>query len=278
MSSLEDHRSPLGEWGLFGVRPGVLVDRYRLPGQRRFIDPQCGGGDASQIGGDDIAGFERDDVAGHQILGTDEIGRDYSPPTNPLERELDEIGLDGPSSRSVPAIVRSKPGVSPAWLAVFGTGFGVAIVAALIFVMIHVAPRTMPGEVQPAALDVDAGTTPAQVAEEAKPERPKRVKLPGPWRISDDKDKPGMRVIQGEIGREPFLKAIQDAGLEKAQAYRALIALKDLRDLDKCDKTDRFVALVERGSKRLKAFEATLEGEELGDIEKEWVPAAPAGE
>ncbi|MGE0845213.1 MAG: peptide antibiotic transporter SbmA [Flavobacteriaceae bacterium] len=30
--------------------------------------------------------------------------------------------------------------------------------------------------------------------------------------------------------------------------------------------------------KRLKAFEATLEGEELGDIEKEWVPAAPAGE
>lgn len=195
--------------------------------------------------------------------GLDEIGRDYSPPTNPLERELDEIGLDGPSSRSVPAIVRSKPGVSPAWLAVFGTGFGVAIVAALIFVMIHVAPRTMPGEVQPAALDVDAGTTPAQVAEEAKPERPKRVKLPGPWRISDDKDKPGMRVIQGEIGREPFLKAIQDAGLEKAQAYRALIALKDLRDLDKCDKTDRFVALVERGSKRLKAFEYIVSKEEV---------------
>lgn len=194
--------------------------------------------------------------------GLDEIGRDFSPPTNPLERELDEIGMEGPNSRSLPAIVRSKPGVSPNWLAVFATGFGVAIVAALIFVLIHVAPRTLPGEVQPAAIEIDAGA--AQLAaEEAPPERPKRVKLPGPWRIADDKDKSGMRVIEGEIGRDPFLKAIQDAGLEKTQAYRALTALKDLRDLEKCNRTDRFIALVERDSKRLKAFEYEVSKEEV---------------
>ncbi|MGE0328831.1 MAG: M23 family metallopeptidase [Polyangiaceae bacterium] len=194
--------------------------------------------------------------------GLDEIGRDFSPPTNPLERELDEIGLEGPSSRSVPAIVRSKDGVSPTWLAVFATGFGVAIVAALIFVLIHVAPRKFPSDVEPAAAVVDAG--PAQLAAtDEQQERPKRVKLPGPWRIADDKDKPGMQVIEGEIGRDPFLKAIQDAGLEKAQAYRALTALKDLRDLEKCDRSDRFVALIERGSKRLKAFEYEVSKEEV---------------
>ncbi|MCA9640601.1 MAG: M23 family metallopeptidase, partial [Myxococcales bacterium] len=192
----------------------------------------------------------------------DEIGRDFSPPTNPLERELDEIGVDGPSSRSLPAIVRSKPGVSPTWLAVFATGFGVAIVAALIFVLIHVAPRKFPSDVEPAAALLDAGPE-AVAAQEAEPERPKRVKLPGPWRIADDKDKPGMKVIDGEIGRDPFLKAIQDAGLEKAQAYRALTALKDLRDLEKCDRSDRFIALVERGSNRLKAFEYEVSKEEV---------------
>ncbi len=195
--------------------------------------------------------------------GLDEIGRDFSPPTNPLERELDEIGLDGPGSRSVPAIVRSKPGVSPNWLAAFGTGFGVAIVAALIFVMVHVSPRTLPGDVQPVAANVDGGAAAQEAAKDDAPQRPERVKLPGPWRIVDDKDKPGMRVIEGEIGREPFLKAIQDAGLEKTQAYRALTALKDVRDLEKCDRTDRFVALVEHGSKRLKAFEYVVSKEEV---------------
>lgn len=196
------------------------------------------------------------------VDGLDEIGRDFSPPTSPFERELDDIGQDDGFGRGAPSIVRTKAGVSSTWLAVFGAGFGVAIIACLVVVLVHVAPRRMPGEVPLVAVSSAEPETPAApVAAEVKP--PERVKLPGPWRVSDDKSKPGMQIIQGEIGREPFLKAIQDAGLEKSQAYRALTALKELRDLEKCNRTDRFIALVERGSKRLKGFEYEVSKEEV---------------
>lgn len=196
-------------------------------------------------------------------LGIDEIGRDFSPPTNPLERELDDIGQDDGFGRGAPSIVRTKAGVSPTWLAVFAAGFGVAIIACLVVVLVQIAPRRMPGEVPLVAVSSAAPEQGDAPPADEPVQPPKRVKLPGPWRVADDKSKPGMRIIQGEIGREPFLKAIQDAGLEKSQAYRALTALKDLRDLEKCNRTDRFIALVETGSKRLKGFEYEVSKEEV---------------
>ena len=57
---------------------------------------------------------------------------------------------------------------------------------------------------------------------------------------------PGIRfrcwIIKGEVGREPFLKVIQDKGLDKSQAYAVLSALKNLTNLDKCGPHDQFVA------------------------------------
>src|SRR5690606_9734991 len=79
----------------------------------------------------------------------------------------------------------------------------------------------------------------------------------------DAKADSSLRIIEGTIGTAAFLRAIQDAGLEKKEAYRALIALKGLKDLDHCDRSDKFVALVERATKRLKAFEYIDSKEEI---------------
>ena len=53
------------------------------------------------------------------------------------------------------------------------------------------------------------------------------------------------KILEGQIRSLPFLKAIQEAGLEKKQAYRAYTVLKDLRNLDRCRYADRFKALVD---------------------------------
>jgi murein DD-endopeptidase MepM/ murein hydrolase activator NlpD len=83
----------------------------------------------------------------------------------------------------------------------------------------------------------------------------------GPWRI--EQAAPGERLIKGKIGTQPFLKAIQDAGIPKSQAYRVYTALKGEKDLDHCRPHHQFVALVEAGSGKLKAFEYIVDEEEI---------------
>jgi murein DD-endopeptidase MepM/ murein hydrolase activator NlpD len=73
----------------------------------------------------------------------------------------------------------------------------------------------------------------------------------------------GDRIIEGTVGREPFLRAVQDAGVPKKEAYRILIAFKGVRDFDKCGSHDQFVAQLDRGSKRLLAFEYIVTKEEV---------------
>jgi murein DD-endopeptidase MepM/ murein hydrolase activator NlpD len=92
---------------------------------------------------------------------------------------------------------------------------------------------------------------------------PKREKVPGPWRIMDDATKAGHQVLSGRIGKEAFLRAIQDAGLPKSQAYRAYGALKGQLDLDHCASTDAFRALVTGRDKTLVAFEYEKSKEEV---------------
>jgi len=78
---------------------------------------------------------------------------------------------------------------------------------------------------------------------------------PGPWRIDDAKGDPALRIIRGTFKSRPFLSAIQAAGLDAKQAYRAMAALKDVRNLNRCGPNHEFIALVQRGPGTLKAFE-----------------------
>jgi hypothetical protein len=48
-----------------------FLDRYRLSGQRRFVQEQILGREHSQIGWDHIAGREPDDIAGNELLDRD---------------------------------------------------------------------------------------------------------------------------------------------------------------------------------------------------------------
>jgi murein DD-endopeptidase MepM/ murein hydrolase activator NlpD len=93
--------------------------------------------------------------------------------------------------------------------------------------------------------------------------RRERKRLPGPWRIDGQKGDPGLRTISGKIGLLPFLRAVQEAGLPKKEAYRVLTVLQKLRNLDKCDRNDEFFALLERSTNRVKAFEYAVSKEEI---------------
>lgn len=106
-----------------------------------------------------------------------------------------------------------------------------------------------------------------ETTEKSKPDseaaEASRKKLQGPWRIDPLKKSSDQKVISGRIGKEPFLKAIQTAGLDKTQAYRAYTALKDIKNLDRCRSRDQFVALVEGAQQRLVAFEYIVSKEEI---------------
>lgn len=103
----------------------------------------------------------------------------------------------------------------------------------------------------------------AAAAPETESAPPAREKKPGPWRIADEKDAVGKRIIQGKIGKQPFLTAIQNAGLARGEAYRAYISLKDIRNLDRCGASDQFIAQIDAASKKLLAFEYVVNPEEI---------------
>jgi hypothetical protein len=50
---------------------GVLSDRHRFAGERRFFDPQVDALHQAQVGRDVIAGFQHHQVARHQLAGRD---------------------------------------------------------------------------------------------------------------------------------------------------------------------------------------------------------------
>ena len=190
-----------------------------------------------------------------------------SPTEAPLSapRGFDEIGTSGmaPRAPSAPMASPGRPAFSPNMVALFGALLGLAAVASVIALATALDPK--PGEVVPVEAKTEGESEASEATPAAEPTtpKPKRVKIPGPWRIKDAKGKAGMRVIEGTIGTAPFLRAIQDAGVDKKQAYRVYTALKGMRNLDRCKKSDAFAALIERSSKRIKAFEYIVSKEEI---------------
>lgn len=192
--------------------------------------------------------------------GLDELSGEAAAPARPLDLELDLVGLGTARPPAAPVLTSGRPGLSPNLLALFGTLLGLAMVASLVALAIHLQPIDRPAP--PAAPATATATAASAVAPRATASKPE-PKIPGPWRIADEADDARYRIIHGSVGLNPFLKAVQDAGLRKSDAYRVFDSFKGLFDLNKCNRTDRFAALIERASRDLKAFEYIVSKQEI---------------
>lgn len=151
------------------------------------------------------------------------------------------------------------PGISPNMIALLGGLIGLTFISTLGVLLSRTESAT-PAEAPASKVEAPPAEEPAA---SSKTPTVERKKLEGPWRIADDASKPENRVLRGKIGKDAFLRAIQDAGLPKSEAYRAYAALKGLKDLDHCKSTDTFEALVTGSDKSLVAFEYTVSDEEV---------------
>ena len=190
----------------------------------------------------------------------------------PRDRELNLIGSAAPRPPAAIARRGTPAALSANMVALFGTILGLATIATIVALLISLAPEPQAIKWAPSlhpsrAISTQASSEAAASAAPSKIPAPvakrQRTRLPGPWRVRDAKGDAAVRIVDGKIGREPFLRAIQDAGLPKKEAYRALVALKGLRNLEDCNRTDEFKAALERSSKRLKAFEYIVSAEEV---------------
>ncbi|HEY0468905.1 MAG TPA: hypothetical protein VGC79_32155, partial [Polyangiaceae bacterium] len=193
--------------------------------------------------------------------GLEEIGRPEERATT--DGELEAVGSSAGRAPSAPLLPRVAQQLSPTLITVFGTLIGIATVLTLVALMINLdrqrsAPLAKSSRAPATAVSAAAPT-------EAAPSVPKRARqrVPGPWRIADSKSDPNLRTVEGKVSTDPFIKALAAAGVPEKEAYRVLTAMKGVRDFDKCNKSDRFTALLERGSSRLKAFEYLVGPEEI---------------
>jgi len=156
--------------------------------------------------------------------------------------------------------------LSPNLLSVFGALLGIATVAALIAIAMRL-DRDAPSQAsKPTTKAVTALTTPAastSASPPAAPKRPARTKVPGPYRVADQKGDPNLRFVEGRVGYEPFLKAVEKAGVPLKEAYRILKAFEGVHPLTNCSRHDTFAALLDTKSRKLKAFEYILSPEEV---------------
>ncbi len=186
----------------------------------------------------------------------DEIGQ-----APPRASELDD---SEPSLRPPGAPLAARDGgrLSPSLVALFGTLMGIAIVASLSVVIGQLTPRGALPQTETAATAATPSAAPAPPSV-VLVKKPARHKQPGPWRISDAAADGGSRIGDGKVGSDAFLTAVQKIGVSQRDAYRLVAAFKSIKSFDKCAKQDRLVALIDRGSSRLKAFEYVAGPEEV---------------
>jgi murein DD-endopeptidase MepM/ murein hydrolase activator NlpD len=195
---------------------------------------------------------------------------DAAPGPEPSLGDLDEIGRTSsdevklaqpPSPRRVFPIAGS--GLSPTWVAIFGTLIGVASVVSLLSLVMNLDPRSnAPLLTANSAKPPEPTPSAGPAAPAAKPKKA-RTRLPGPWRIADVKDAAATRIVEGKVGTNSFLKALEGAGVPLKEAYRVIAFMRGIRNFDRSSSSDRFIALLERSSSRLRAFEYQVGPEEV---------------
>jgi hypothetical protein len=194
----------------------------------------------------------------------DSIGRERAMAKDDDEPEFSAPPLSGraPSAPFVPTTPRE---LSPSLVALFSALVGIAAIASITALFMSLEARFGGSSASLAVVDTSpaATETPAPSPDPKPKARRARQKVPGPWRLADAKGDPKYRFIEGRLGTESFLKALEAAGAPEAQGYRVLAALRGVVDLDKHKKSDRFEALLERGSNKLFALEYITGPEEI---------------
>lgn len=188
-------------------------------------------------------------------------------PPEPTFGDLDAIGrTEEPNGlRPRPARAPAAPWLlpesrfSPNLVFALGTLLGIATVA--ILVGIGAALSGLDDAPEPTA----SAAPPPPEAPPPPPPAPKRVreKLPSPWRIADARNDPDKRVIEGVVGNNTFLAALEKVGIPTRERYRVLNALKGVKNLDRPGRRDRFVVLLDRNGARVRAFEYVVSDEEV---------------
>ncbi len=178
--------------------------------------------------------------------------------------ELELVGeglLSRPRGHSLPPPPKSP--MSPQMVAVFGAFLGVLTVATIIAIAMRLDHAKLPEVVSPSAKPSAQASVAAVPEKPPEPKRRQREKVPGPYRVKDSANDPALRVVEGQIGFEPFLKAVEKAGVPLKEAYRLLVAFEKVRPLNQTSRHDKFVAAIDRASRRLKAFEYITGPEEV---------------
>jgi murein DD-endopeptidase MepM/ murein hydrolase activator NlpD len=181
------------------------------------------------------------------------IGRD---PTA-MVQEAEDFAPGPPSGRapSAPFTPNAPRELSPTLVALFSALVGIATIASITALFMSIETRAGGTTNGVAAVDATPTASTPSAPEPKQKAKRARQKIPGPWRLSDAKGDGKYRFIEGKVGTDSFLKALEAAGAPEAQGYRVLAAMRGVLDLDKCKKSDRFQALLERGSNKLFALE-----------------------
>ena len=177
--------------------------------------------------------------------------RPLGEPTRPTAR--------APGSPLLP----SRPALSPTVVALFGTLMGMAVIASVTAIAMHVAPHRASLVDAPSATASAPAPVVAAPAPQKKAQKRERQRVPGPWRVSEGAHQPGLKLVEGKVGTDAFLKAVQAAGVPLKETYRIVTAFQGLKSFDRCGKNDRFAALLDVKTERLKAFEYQVSGEEV---------------
>lgn len=205
--------------------------------------------------------FEPDPHLGPQAVAGASSTSVELPGASNRDLELELVGTQPMHVGAPVAGARPEHRLSPGWTAVFAALLGLCTVATFIAIAIQLdrrAPKVAEIRKQePVALPV-ASAPPAPVDK-----RPPRAKIPGPWRIHDaDKDLT-VRIVEGKVGLDPLVKSVEKAGVPLKQFYRVIAAFAKVRPLNNCNKSDRYAILLDRSTKRIRAFEYLPSPEEV---------------
>ena len=186
------------------------------------------------------------------------------PPLPPSEVLLDPAEAPPPIPEH--RLRRAAPSVlSPTMTAVFGALFGLAGIVALFAVLNRFSPQSGAIAAEPVKTAASAPTViTAKRAFDTLPDFDEDGPvLPGPWRVTALKDDPNVRLIEGDVGLDPFVKTLQKKGVSKRETYRILTALKKFDALKRPGKHDHFIVALDRAKGRIKAFELLVSALEV---------------
>ncbi len=184
--------------------------------------------------------------------------------TSNRDRELELVGTQPMRVNALtPGLVGGRPAhrLSPGWTAVFAALFGLCTVATFIAIAIQLDKR--PPKVAEIQEKEPAKPQPSVASAPPIDRRPPRTRIPGPWRIHDAESDTTARIVEGKVGLDPLVKSIEKAGIPLKEFYRVIAAFAKVRPLNNCSKSDRYAVLLDRSSKRIKAFEYLPSPEEV---------------